>query len=64
MPLSQSDIKKLNSIAKVLGNALAELEEIRERINEPIETARKRRNLKKERMEKYKYEFLSGQVRK
>lgn len=63
MELSKSDIEKLNQIAAVLGNALAELEAITAKVSQPA-APRKRRNLKQARKEKYEYMFASGQLRR
>jgi len=56
--LSKSDIEKLNQIAAVLGNALAELEEIAARVEQPV-ADRKRRNLKEARKAELEYWLLT-----
>jgi hypothetical protein len=58
MELSKSDIKKLHQIAAVLGNALAELEEIAARVEQPA-PERKRRNLKEARKAELEYWLLT-----
>ncbi len=68
MSLTKKDIEKINSIARVLGNALKDIQELATKVeNENGQTpksAPKRRNLKAERIEKYHYRLASGQMRR
>jgi hypothetical protein len=63
MELSKKDIEKLKSVTSVLQTALSELDEVISKLDMP-EQPRKRRNLKQARIEKYKYELLSGRARR
>lgn len=66
--LTEKDIQKINSIARVLGNALSDIQELAAKVEngggQPSEESPKRQNLKKKRVEKYQYRFASGQMRR
>jgi hypothetical protein len=59
--MDQKDIKRLKEIAGVLGSALNEVQGLLEKYEEPQPP---RKNHRQERIEKYRYKFLSGQMRK
>lgn len=66
MELTEKDIKKINSIARVLGNALSDIQELAAKVESGHhpESSPKRRNLKQERVDKYQYLLASGQMRR
>jgi len=59
--MDQKDIKRLKEIAGVLGSALNEVQGLLEKYEEPQPP---RKNHRQERIERYRYKFLSGQMRK
>lgn len=61
--MNSEDIKKLQSIARVLGSAMADLQELTAKIDsQPVN--QKRRNLKEIRKDKYRYLIDSGNLMK
>jgi hypothetical protein len=63
MPFTDKDKEKLERIAKVLGSAMADLQELTDKYDsQPVN--RKRRNLKQDRTDKYEYMFNSGKIRR
>lgn len=64
--ITEKDIQKINSIARVLGDALSDIQELVAKVDggQPSESSPKRRNLKKERVNKYQYRLASGQMRR
>lgn len=61
--MNAQDAKKLKQLAGVLGSALKEVQGLLEKYEEP-QPPRKRHIQKEERIEKYRYKFLSGQMTK
>lgn len=59
--MNAQDTKKLKQLAGVLGSALEEVQGLLEKYEEPKPP---RKNLKTERIDKYRYKFLSGQMTK
>ena len=59
--MDQKDIKKLKEIAGVLGSALKEVEGLLEKYEEP-RPPRPRNSQREERINSYRYKFLSGQM--
>ncbi|MFP4461614.1 MAG: hypothetical protein ACOC2E_06240 [Bacteroidota bacterium] len=60
--MTEKDIKKLENIARVLGSAMADLQELSAKYDveggQPAN--RKRQNLKQQRKDKYRYQLESG----
>jgi hypothetical protein len=61
--MDKQDIKRLKEIAGVLGSALNEVQGLLEKYKEP-QPPPSRTSRRQERIEKYRYKFLSGQMRK
>jgi hypothetical protein len=59
--MNAQDTKKLRQLAGVLGSALNEVQGLLEKYEEPQPP---RKNHKQERIENYRYKFLSGQMTK
>lgn len=59
--MTQQDVKRLNELKGVLGNALREVEGLVAKYDEPTSPP-KRRSLKAERKNDYKYKLLSGKM--
>lgn len=55
MSLTNKDRKKLESIARVLGSAMADLQELAEKYDGQPPASRKRRNLKSQRIDECRY---------
>jgi len=67
MEITEKDIQKINSIVRVLGNAMKDIEEIAAKVEaqkNKITHTSKRKNLKLERIENYQYRIISGQMRR
>lgn len=59
--MNAADAKKLKQIAGVLGSTLKEVQGLLEKYEEPQPP---RRNVREDRIEEYRYKFLSGQMTK
>lgn len=59
--MNKQDAKKLRQLAGVLGSALKEVQGLLEKYEEPQPP---RKNHRQERVERYRYKFLSGQMTK
>lgn len=62
--MTEKDKKKLDQIARVLGSAMADLQELSAKYESGQPANRKRQNLKQQRKDKYRQKLESGEFLK